>query len=291
MKGGLISIITIAAYIICAPVIAGFLSGLDRIITARMQGRRGPSILQPFYDIKKLFNKETLEVNKTQFVYVVCFFISIIITGGFLFGGFDLLLVFFTLTTSALFLVFAAVSTNSPVATMGAHRELAQMLSYEPMVILVAVGFYMVTGSFEGRDIIQADMPAIVKLPGVFIGFVSILTIKFRKSPFDLSASHHAHQELVMGITTDMSGKMCGIIELTHWYENIMLYGVIALFFVYNSWVSIPITIAGILVVFFIEILIDNACARVKWQAMVKAAWIVTIITAGINILILQCVK
>jgi len=42
-----------------------------------------------------------------------------------------------------------------------------------------------------------------------------ILTIKFRKSPFDLSMSHHAHQEIVRGITTEFSGPALGLIEVT----------------------------------------------------------------------------
>lgn len=283
--------IAMVAYVLFAPIVGAFLAGLDRKITARMQGRKGPSIWQPFYDVKKLFNKETLIVNRTQFVYVICFLVMIVFTGALFFGGFDVLLVFFILTTAALFFVFAGASTNAPVATMGAQRELAQMLSYEPMVIMCAVGFYMATGSFLGRDIITADMPAIVKLPGVFIGFVSILTIKFRKSPFDLSTSHHAHQELVMGLSTDMSGKMYGFVEITHWYENVLLYGVVALFFIYNSIWSIPLTIVGLFVVFFLEILIDNVSARVKWQKMVIFSWIMSFVAGGANLLILQLLK
>lgn len=280
--------IGIAAYIIFAPVIGCFLAGLDRKITARMQGRKGPSIWQPLYDIRKLFSKETIIVNKTQFVHVCCFLVFMIVTGGLFFGGFDILLVFLSLTTAAMFYVFAASSTNSPVSMMGANRELLQMLSYEPMVLLVAVGLYMAQGTFEVREIIGMDLPAIVKLPGVFIGFVAILTIKFRKSPFDLSTSHHAHQELVMGISTDMSGKMYGLIELSHWYENVFLFGVVALFFTFNSVWSIPLTALGLFLVFFIEILIDNINARVKWDFMIKFAWSVTIFAAGTNLLVLQ---
>ena len=253
-----------------------------------MQGRKGPSIWQPLYDIRKLFSKETIIVNKTQFVHVCCFLVFMIVTGALFFGGFDILLVFLSLTTAAMFYVFAASSTNSPVSMMGANRELLQMLSYEPMVLLVAVGLYMAQGTFEVREIIGMDLPAIVKLPGVFIGFVAILTIKFRKSPFDLSTSHHAHQELVMGISTDMSGKMYGLIELSHWYENVFLFGVVALFFTFNSVWSIPLTALGLFLVFFIEILIDNINARVKWDFMIKFAWSVTIFAAGTNLLVLQ---
>ncbi len=283
-----IRLISIASYLILAPLAGGLIAGLDRKITARMQGRKGPSILQPFYDLEKLFSKETLIVNKTQYVYIVCFFVTMMLTGGLFFGGFDILMVFLTLTTAAMFFVFAGASTNSPVATMGAQRELAQMLAYEPMILIVAVGIYIATGSFKISEVIFSDMPAIVKLPGIFIGFVAVLTIKFRKSPFDLSTSHHAHQELVMGVSTDMSGKMLGLVELTHWYENIILYGVVALFFVYNSLICIPVTIVGLLAVFLLEIFIDNICARVKASVMIKYAWGVTIVAGGINILVLE---
>ena len=43
------------------------------------------------------------------------------------------------------------------------------------------------------------DAPIIGSAWLAFVGFLYILTIKLRKSPFDLSYSHHAHQELVKG--------------------------------------------------------------------------------------------
>ena len=58
-------------YLIFAPVLGGLLAGLDRIITARMQGRAGPPILQPFYDVFKLLEKERQTVNKVQAVIQV----------------------------------------------------------------------------------------------------------------------------------------------------------------------------------------------------------------------------
>lgn len=163
-----------------------------------------------------------------------------------------------------------------------------QMLSYEPMVLLTAVGFYMTTGSFKIIDIIKSDLPPVVFLPGIFIGFVFILTIKFRKSPFDISSSHHAHQELVRGVTTDLSGRNLGMIEVAHWYENTFLLGVVALFFLSNDWWSIPLAVVATLIVYFLETIIDNVSARVKWELMVKLAWGVTLVCGGLNLLVLQ---
>ena len=43
-----------AVFAVVAPVLGCLLSGVDRIITARMQGRVGPPLLQPYYDVRKL---------------------------------------------------------------------------------------------------------------------------------------------------------------------------------------------------------------------------------------------
>ncbi len=283
------SIICIIAYILFAPVLGGLTSGIDRKITARMQGRQGPPLLQPFYDVIKLMKKETVVVNHVQIFYLLTFLIFVIFTGTLFFGGFDLLLVFFALTTANLFLILAATSSHSPYSTMGANREMMQMLSYEPMVLLTAVGFYLSTGTFKVREIVHSTghIP-ILTLPGVFVGFVFILTIKLRKHPFDLATSHHAHQEMVKGITTEFSGRMFAIVEIAHWYENIFLMGVIALFFLNASKWTIILAATAVSITYFIEILVDNTNARVKWQKMFKNSWITTIIIGALNIFILE---
>lgn len=284
-------IIGVAAYLILAPIAGGLLAGIDRKITARMQGRFGPPILQPFYDFFKLLEKEPITVNKVQDFYVMCFLIFIIITGCFFFAGGDLLLIIFTLTLASIFLVVAAFSSNSPYAQVGAERELLSMMAYEPMVLLTAVGFYIVNGSFNISDIVNSPVMAIQYLPGIFIGFVFILTIKFRKSPFDLSMSHHAHQELVKGMTTELSGKTLAVIEIAHWYENIFLLGFVYLFFA-NSLAWSPILAVVIcLATYFLEILIDNNYARMKWQIAINASWIVAITVGFVNVLVLYFMR
>lgn len=289
MTGTLPIIISIVAYILLAPIIGGITSGIDRKITARMQGRQGPPIMQPFYDVIKLMKKETVLVNHVQVFYLSTFLIFIIFTGCLFFGGFDLLMVFFALTTANLFLILAATSSHSPYAHMGASREMIQMLAYEPMVLLTAVGFYLSTDTFKVREIVTHDgtLPVLM-LPGVFVGFVFILTIKLRKHPYDLATSHHAHQEMVKGLTTEFSGEMFAIVEIAHWYENVFLMGVIALFFLNAKPWSIIIALAAVSVTYFVLILVDNTNARLKWQRMFKNSWITTIIIGALNVFILE---
>ena len=258
-------------YILLAPVIGGLIAGIDRKVTARMQGRVGPPLLQPFYDVAKLYEKENLVVTASQNFFVLSYLVFMAVAGALFFSGGDMLLVIFAFTLSHIFLVLGAYASYSPYSHVGAERELLQIVAYEPMIILTAVGMYMVTKSFFVSTIVTSNIPIILYLPGVFIGYLIVLTIKLRKSPFDLSTSHHAHQELVKGVTTDFGGPNLGKIEIAHWYEYVFLLGVVWLFFAWNPLLAI----VAIIIAYFIEILIDNTFARVKWQLMLRSAWII----------------
>ncbi len=275
-----------ALYVILAPFLGGILAGVDRIITARMQGRVGPPVLQPFYDVLKLMQKETLVVRKSQNLYILFFLIFIIFTGALFFAGGDLLLFIFALTLAGIFFVLAAYKASSPYSFIGAERELIQMMSYEPIVLLSAVGMYMVTKSFYVCDIVSFHTSLISYMPGIFLAFLYVLTIKFRKSPFDLSMSHHAHQELVKGITTEFSGRALAMIEIAHWYENIFLLGFVYLFFAGNPVLGVVLTLC----IYFFEILIDNTFARAKWQLTLNSSWAISGVLGLVNIIALSYV-
>jgi formate hydrogenlyase subunit 4 len=276
--------IRILIYLVAAPVIGCLLAGWDRRISARMQSRRGPPILQPLYDVLKLWQKQNIVVQRSQNLYIGFFLLLAIFTGALFFGGSDLLLVIFALTLAAIFFVLGAYKASSPYSFIGAERELIQMMAYEPMILLAAIGMYMVTKSFAVDDIAVHPKLLVLVLPGVFIGFLYTLEIKFRKSPFDLSCSHHVHQELVRGITTEFSGRTLAMIEIAHWYENVFLLGWVYLFFA-----SSPVLgVAASLLVFVFIILVDNVFARLKWQTAIRSAWIVAAILGFGNILVLS---
>jgi formate hydrogenlyase subunit 4 len=277
-------LISLVGFTLLAPLLGGLLAGLDRKITARLQNRVGPPLLQPFYDLRKLLAKESWEVNGYQGFYVLMSLIFAILSGVIFYAGGNFLLVIFILTLSSLFFIVAAYSTRSPYAELGAEREIVQVMSYEPMLILLTVSFYLAAGSFDSGVVWTQERPLIATLPLVFVGLLFILTIKLRKSPFDLSYSHHAHQELVKGISTEMSGRTLALVEIAHWYENVLFLSWIGIFFVWNSWLSLPLVLAVVFIVYFLEVFIDNNFARVKWGAMLKWSWIVTIVCTALNL-------
>ncbi len=276
----MISLTNAILFLLLAPVIGGLVSGIDRKLTARMQGRVGPPILQPFYDVGKLLEKENLVVTSSQNYYILSYIVFIVVSGALFFAGGDLLLVIFAFTLAHIFLVLGAYASYSPYSFVGAERELIQIIAYEPMIILSAVGMYMVTKSFFVNEIAASELPLILYLPGVFIGFLMVFTIKLRKSPFDLSTSHHAHQELVKGVTTEFTGPNLARIEIAHWYENVFLLGFVYLFFAFNP----VIAIVAIIIAYLLEILIDNTFSRVKWQFTLKSSWIVAGMMGLVNL-------
>ncbi|WP_026651250.1 complex I subunit 1 family protein [Butyrivibrio proteoclasticus] len=284
-------IIKAVIYVLLAPFIGGTLAGVDRVFAARMQGRQGPPLFQPFYDVAKLLSKQTTVVNSIQVLFVTVYLIFTIFTGALFFAGGDMLLVFFALSMSEVMLVLAAFSSNGPYSIMGAQRELLQMMCYEPMTLLVAIGFYYANGSFMVNDLIKAEIPAIVQIPGFFIGFVFILIIKLRKSPFDLSTSHHMHQEMVKGLTTDLSGGNLALVEIAEWYDLVLMMGIVGMFFITANPISRVWAVLAVIIVFFLETLIDNLFPRVKYQTMLKVTWSVILIFAGTNLLILNVLK
>ena len=283
----LIVLIGTLAFAVLAPVVGCLLAGLDRKISARMQGRVGPPLLQPYYDVRKLIEKDNVSVNSTEGVYVTCALVFTLLAGGIFFSGGNLLMCVFVVTLSGLFFIVAAYSTRSPYAEIGANRETLQVMAYEPMVLFMAVAFFLAAGTFDVAGVFALDAPVVTTIWLAFLGFLFVLTVKLRKSPFDLSMSHHAHQEIVRGMTTEMSGKTLAKVEVMHWCENVLFMGWVGLFFVWGNPLSVVLAIVVVLAVYFLEIWIDNNFARVKWQALLKSAWLVALVAGGVNVAVL----
>ena len=61
-----IQVLQVLTIVVFAPFVSGGIAHLE----ARLQGRRGPRILQPYYDLAKLFRKETLIPEDAGWVFV-----------------------------------------------------------------------------------------------------------------------------------------------------------------------------------------------------------------------------
>ncbi|WP_424359132.1 respiratory chain complex I subunit 1 family protein [Methanocella sp. MCL-LM] len=272
--------------LLLSPIIGGLLMGIDRKLTARLQNRRGPPIVQPFYDVFKLFGKEDNVMNKAYLVFGLAYQTTVVLSLALLLFEYDLLVIAFVFGLSFIFLVLAGYSVRSQFSYVGSNRELLQMMTYEPILLLVVFLIRLVTGSFEVEAIYKVE-PLLYTLPLALLAIFIILPIKFRKSPYDISS---AHQEIAQGPMTEFTGKYLGLIESAHFFEMFFMLWFIGLFFVHDLVLG-AITIPGwimrlglMFVAYLFSIVVDNATARLRVDQMLKQIYIVGLILIVLNL-------
>ncbi|MDQ7789058.1 MAG: complex I subunit 1 family protein [Eubacteriales bacterium] len=276
--------LAMAAFML-APVVGGLLTGIDRKLSARMQGRIGPPILQPFYDFFKLWGKDTLVTTRENLIWAWGYLLLTMVAVFMFFFQQDLLIIFFVLAFAGACLIFGAFSVRAPYSHLGAHREILQMLAYEPILLLAAVAVFLKTGTFMITGVFEFGEPLLPYLPLTFVAILIALGIKMRKSPFDISACEHAHQEIVRGVYTEYSGRHLALITLTHWFEIVLILGFITLFWAQPLWIGLLIALG----VFVLELIIDNISARLKWSWMLGVSWVVGIGFIIANMVLIYC--
>lgn len=266
-----------ALLILLAPILGGLLYGFERIVRARMQNRQGPPLLQPFYDMAKLIDKQAFIVNPYHTILGIMHFITIWMVVAFVILGENLLYIVFLHLLSVIFLVLAGFSVRSVYSHLGSNRELLSIIAYEPILIMIAVGFFLQNGSFDISVIRQNDSQ-ILSLFLLFLAFVLIIPIKLKKSPFDAS---EAHQEIVGGVEIEFSGVFFEFIYMTKWLEYVFIY-LLLLLFAGNNIFLMAVLAAG---VFLAVNLVDNATARIKMKHLIQIVLSIGITLGIINLI------
>ena len=255
--------------LILAPVAGIILTGVDRKLTARMQGRIGPSWLQPYYDLVKLFSKKPMALHRPQLIYATLHLVFMMVAVLLLAQGRDLLMVLFVQAFSVICLVLGGMSVRSPYSWIGSQRKIMQMLGVEPVFLLMIVALYLRDGSFLGSDLFAKGEPLLPSMPLLFLAFLCAVAIEFEKSPFDLASSHHAHQEIVKGVTLEYSGPFLGLIEIAHFYEIAFFFGLLMAFWHTNIIIALLLALGGLVFM----VVLDNSFARLSPTWMLKFMW------------------
>jgi formate hydrogenlyase subunit 4 len=271
----------IAWLAVLAPFWGALLAGFDRKLTARAQGRIGPPLLQPIYDTIKLLRKEPIVVNRIQIMYAYLHLAFMIVAFLLLVLGQDSLMFLFVFAFSTLSLVLGGMCVRSPYSRIGSQREIMLMVAYEPILILLMIGLYLANGSFLLGAPIGAERPLLFTLPLLFIALLVVIAIKLQKSPFDLATSHHAHQELVKGLTIEYSGPYLAILEIAHFFEIAILFFLVMLFWASNLAVGFALACAC----FLLMILVDNLFARLTTLWTFRFMWTGVLALALTNVL------
>jgi ech hydrogenase subunit B len=283
LQVSVLAALTLAALV--APVGVGLALGVDRQVTAAIQRRAGPPLLQPLYDVTKLIGKLSLPADRLMAGLLIAqlgFSAAALVMLAL--GG-DLIVAILLLGAGHVLFLLAAASVESPYAQIGASRELVLLVAREPLLLLVALAYAQAAGSSSSGAML-ANGPILLKLPTLGITLAVLMGIALRKSPWDLATSHHGHQELVKGSTTEMSGPFLALGELSHWYEVAFIVAVIFLVAGTALWLGLILAALAYAVV----LVIDNSVPRATWRVALVTAWcvggiaaIIAVVTAAIG--------
>ena len=202
-----------------------FSTWVDRKVTARVQWRVGPPLLQPFYDFLKLMGKETLlpaSGNRVVFLaapvvsLAAVTLVSMILWLANLtvstFVG-DLIVVVYLLLIPSLSLILGGMASGNPLATTGASREMKLILAYElPFLICLAV-VIMKSGLGITLESV-ARSPSIASVSGALAAVISLLCVqaKLGFTPFDVA---EAETEIMSGPYIEYSGAPLALFKLS----------------------------------------------------------------------------
>ncbi|HIU00272.1 MAG TPA: NADH-quinone oxidoreductase subunit H [Candidatus Copromorpha excrementavium] len=267
-------IITIIVYLILAPFAGALLEGCGRKFAAALQGRRGPSVMQPFRDMKKLMEKN----EKEEYIhgyYVKVFLLFMVAAGAAFSAGLDITFIVLAMLSAYAFLIISAYVTGSPYARAGAENEMMRILSFVPMIMLMAVGFQMYCGSMNVGDIVIGSSMPVLPMIGILAGFV-----------FICSAGMRRNDELV----SEFAGKTLAIVKIAKWYEVVLMLGFVFLFFCNGSFAGYCIGAAASILIYLLEIFIESCFAGVKKKYVFGAAWLAAAVLGVTNIFMLYVI-
>jgi NADH-quinone oxidoreductase subunit H len=267
-------------------------SWIDRKVTARVQWRQGPPLLQPAYDLIKLFMKEivvpaqssvrlfilapAIAVLSVILVANHVLLVSFLPSAGF--SG-DIIVILYLFAMLPLCTILGASSSGNPLASIGASREMKLVLSYElPLLISVLVPALR-AGSFSLNQIIsyqQANGSFAASLSGLIAMAIALLCLhgKMGLVPFDAS---EAEQEISGGSLVEYSGPLLAL-----WKFSKMVMLIAAPFFIAALYWGggTPLwLIPKYLLLLTAAILLRNTNPRLRIDQIVKLFW--GLVTAG----------
>jgi len=268
-----------------ALLLSPMLLGVINRVKAKFAGRQGQPILQPYYDLWRLFHKGAVYSTTTSWIFKIAPLIclaSVILAmmivplgGGsslFSFNG-DLILAAYLLGLMRFFIVIGALDTGSSFEGMGSSREVHFSALAEPALFIALAAMARQTSSISLAGIFagvttQMWTTGCATLLLAAAAMVIVLLTENARIPVD---DPNTHLELTMiheVMALDNSGPDFGFImygsALKLWLFAAMLVGILLPLAGLSQWIAMPVTILGIFAVSVMVGIIESCMARVR---------------------------
>ena len=285
--------------------------GFDRKLAAQMQGRIGPPLRQPFFDVVKLMVKENVvPEHAVGWLYSLMPILSLVAAatllfyiplGGFppLLGGFgDLILILYLLAVPSIAMMVGGFAAGSPYATVGAQREMVMMVAYEfPLAITLVSLAWCLSAFLPGEAVFSLSVLAanplwaavgplgIIGLALLFGALLIVTPAELAKIPFDIP---EAETEIAGGLLTEYSGRNLAMFYLADAVKMVAMaalivalfipYGLAALFGLTGLWgglLDVLFFLVKVFAVIFVSVIVVRVgFARLKIGQAMHLFWL-----------------
>ena len=232
----LIQIMQVLTVVLAAPLLNGFIVKFEE----RIQRGRGPSILQPYRDIFKLFGKELVVPETASWVFwtapVIAFTSMLIVPilipvltnyplplsdmGDILGGG-------LVLTLGSFAILLAGLDTGQPFGGLGSSRAVMLTILAEPTLILIFVGVAFLDHSmlpFVANHVLVRNLATYWSPAHLFLvfGFFILLTVETDHLPIH-SSIHYEVYMIDEARILEYSGPLLAVLKWSSWMKQFIL--------------------------------------------------------------------
>ncbi|MGL6160309.1 NADH-quinone oxidoreductase subunit NuoH [Microbulbifer sp.] len=290
-----VALLNIFGVLTVAVLLAALLTWGERRLLGFWQDRPGPNRVGPFgtlqvvADMIKLFFKEDFV---PRFADIPVFVLAPTVVMAAMLLGFavipvspaigviDLnvgLLFFLAMSSMAVYsVILGGYASNNKYALLGGLRAAAQTISYEVFMGLSLMGVVMMSGSFNLREIVQAQENTWFILPQ-FVGFLVFFIAGIAEShrlPFDLPEAEH---ELTAGFHTEYSSMKFGMFFVGEYLSVILISALITTLFL-GGWLGpwLPPVVWFLLktsVLIALFVLLRAALPRPRYDQLMHFGW------------------
>ncbi len=263
---------------IVLPLVALLYDGIERKMTARLQGRVGPPITQSWLDFIKLLTKRVKMPEDTNMPMLISglllmfagALISLVMV--FMRKG-DLILLMYLMVGGTLGILMVGLAFRSPYSRIGVSREIQMAFSYEIAFIFAIVLTIMITNYRTLDGYSTATLP-IAKWPLLIIPlilFLFVVPAKVGVVPLDIG---EAESEIAEGPFVEVGGKYLAVAKLSRSMKMLAIVQLITdLFFIPASatWLYwVMSLLIDILLIFLLISVVRNSASRIKIDQAVK---------------------
>lgn len=254
--------------------IAPLVTGIIRKVKARMQSRRGPSIFQPYRDLRKLMSKGSVVSHDASWLFnitpyvciasvaVAALLVPVMYASTFGFIG-DLIVLIYMLAMMRFFMALSALDTGSAFGGMGSSREMYISSVVEPTMLLSIFAMALVAGTTSLASIAKLIASSGLDLvsPALFLAaaafFIATLAENARL-PFDNPSTHLELTMIHEAMLLEYSGKQLALMEMASMTKLVIFLAILSnVFFPWGiATEATPLAVMVGLLVFIVKIVL-----------------------------------